>query len=518
MAQARDEAGDSQLTSGRDPSSRIIRVSVKTPQDCQEFMLAENSSIHHLKKLISRRLHCDTDRLMLIFTGKILRDQDIMSHCGILDGTIVHLVVRTHLKGSGSPGTLPGPTGHSTHHSAPSASEGAGMLARLGRLAQNSPDLADFFGQLAQLLMATPESMVQFLGDPLVQGLASEKPANASHVSESSRLVQKWVPALKALDTLQNPAQQQELLQADKQRLEALKAVPGGDNAMRPVCSDMQQLMLSIMALLVASKVHCPDSELYRGKANAHSSTDTTTIIPITCAPAKPLAQEVSAGAVAQVRGMASSQANSGCRTGLLDLYSGHDLPSQDSQKPMEKTTLTSQLRPSPSVLHTALHVLQQNPALLHQLATGSPLRHHMLLLLIITNPQALQALIQIEQGLQILSREFPGLRPFLWNPARPRGARGVPETRGRRRDHRADLVQSTLAILQLLHALTNACSQSTQSSLSSFLFTEGLYQQELEQLKALGFADRDANLQALMATGGNIYAAIERLLGVPQI
>ena len=131
MARAREEAGDRWLVSGREPSSHIIRVSVKTPQDCQEFMLAENSSIRHFKKQISKRLHCDTDRLVLIFSGKILQDQDILSRRGILDGTTVHLVVRTCVKGTlPGPSTLPGPAGHCTHRSEPSTSERPRMLAR----------------------------------------------------------------------------------------------------------------------------------------------------------------------------------------------------------------------------------------------------------------------------------------------------------------------------------------------------------------------------------------------------
>lgn len=39
-------------------------------------------------------------------------------------------------------------------------------------------------------------------------------------------------------------------------------------------------------------------------------------------------------------------------------------------------------------------------------------------------------------------------------------------------------------------------------------------FQQQLEQLNSMGFVNREANLQALIATGGDINAAIERLLG----
>ncbi|CAO2582509.1 Ubqln1 [Lemmus lemmus] len=510
MARAREEAGDSQLVSGREPSSRIIRVFVKTPQDCQEFLLAENSNVHRFKKQISKFLHCDSDRLVLIFSGKILRDQDILSQRGILDDSTVHVVVRTRLKGSACTGTLAGPTGHLTHRSEPSA--------RLGRLARTSPDLADFFSQLVQLLTTAPESVVQFLEEPLIQGLTNEKQVNSLHVPESSKTVQKRDPALKFPETIPKPTRQQEVLQEHKQRLEAPKAVPGGDNAMRPGCSEIQQIILSTLALLVASLGHISGSELCRGEATSnHSSSDPTATIPATSTPARPLAQEVSTGGVTQVKGIVSSQVSSGCRPGTLDLQLYSDLPFQESQQPVEKAPLTNQSRLSTSVLCRALNVLQQNPALLHQLATGSPLLHHMPLLPILTNPRALQALLQIEQGLQILSREVPELGPFLRDSTKPRGARGAPETRGRRQAHREDTTQPSLAFLQLFHSLANACSQLNQTLLSSALLTEGRYQQELEQLKALGFANHDANLQALIATDGDIHAAIERLLGAPQ-
>ncbi|XP_021024044.1 ubiquilin-3-like [Mus caroli] len=509
MARAREEAGDSQLVSGREPSSRIIRVSVKTPQDCQEFFLAENSNVRRFKKQISKYLHCNADRLVLIFTGKILQDQDILSQRGILDGSTVHVVVRSRLKGSACTGTLVGPTGQCTHRSEPSA--------KPGRLARTSPDLADFFSQRVQLLPAAPESVVQFLEDPLIQGLANEKQANGVHIPETSKMVQKRDPALKFPETLQKPAQQQEVLQEHKQRLEALKAVPGGDNAMHPSYSDIHQVMLSTLALLVASKGHISGLELCRGETNnAHSSSDPTTI-PATSPLVRTLAQEVSTGGVSQVKGIVSSQASLGCRPGTLDLHSGSDIPCQESQQPVEKVPLTCQPRLSPCVLRLALTVLQQNLSLAHQLATGSPLLHHLPLLPILTNPRALQALLQIEEGLQILSREVPELGPLFRDSAKPRGARGAQETRGRRQAHREDTTQHSLAFLQLFHSLARACSHSSQTALPTSLFTEGQYQQELEELKALGFANRDANLQALVATDGDIHAAIEMLLGAPQ-
>ena len=40
------------------------------------------------------------------------------------------------------------------------------------------------------------------------------------------------------------------------------------------------------------------------------------------------------------------------------------------------------------------------------------------------------------------------------------------------------------------------------------------LYHEQLGQLTAMGFTDSEANIRALTATGGNVEAAVERLLG----
>lgn len=46
----------------------------------------------------------------------------------------------------------------------------------------------------------------------------------------------------------------------------------------------------------------------------------------------------------------------------------------------------------------------------------------------------------------------------------------------------------------------------------------EQRYQSQLEQLAAMGFVNREANLQALIATFGDINAAVERLLALGQL
>ncbi|XP_036601851.1 ubiquilin-1-like [Trichosurus vulpecula] len=513
MAGAREEAGDSRLVAGREPPPRIITVTAKTPQECQEFTLAENCSVREFKEQISKRLNCDVNRLVLIFTGKILRDQDTLNQRGVLDGTTVYLVVRNRFPGftrschtTTTPATSNQPLPGSNSPGASPRTGASGLLARLGRIARCSPDLADFLGHLAQLLMAVPEAVVQFLDDPSIQGLLGETPSstNPSSGSGPGRLMAQpqTAPPAQANETvpeaLRSPALLRELLmlRADERGLGALKAVPGGDNALRQVYADIQQLMLTVPASPPRSK----------GPTSLSGPSSSS-----------PSAGPLRLGNVGRVLG-ASTQDTSPYSSSMPNLCMGLGPGSQDVSPTISKGSLPGPSIPSASALRNALHVLHQNPTLLHQLTAGSPLRPRLPLLPILTNPRALQAWLQIEQGLQTLSMEIPGLGPCLRGSGRPRGGHGGGVAGGS--NSRVSNQQPTLAVLQLLQALAHASPNTLQTPPPPPLPpppTEGRFQQELEQLKAMGFSNHDANLQALIATGGDIYAAIERLLGPPQ-
>ncbi|PKU33725.1 ubiquilin-1 [Limosa lapponica baueri] len=128
------------------------------------------------------------------------------------------------------------------------------------------------------------------------------------------------------------------------------------------------------------------------------------------------------------------------------------------------------------------------------------------------SNPRAMQALLQIQQGLQTLATEAPGLIPGFNPGLGGLGSTGAPtgstvpssvpgeNTSGAAEPGHQQFVQ------QMLQALAGANAQLQNP--------EVRFQQQLEQLSAMGFLNHEANLQALIATGGDISAAIERLLG----
>lgn len=138
----------------------------------------------------------------------------------------------------------------------------------------------------------------------------------------------------------------------------------------------------------------------------------------------------------------------------------------------------------------------------------------------ILTNPRAMQALLQIQQGLQTLQTEAPGLVPSLGSfgtsrtpvplagnsgsaAEAPTPSPGLPGT--------PPPTAGSSAQQQLMQQMIQLLAGSGNSQVP---MPEARFQQQLEQLNSMGFVNREANLQALIATGGDINAAIERLLG----
>lgn len=57
--------------------------------------------------------------------------------------------------------------------------------------------------------------------------------------------------------------------------------------------------------------------------------------------------------------------------------------------------------------------------------------------------------------------------------------------------------------------------SSNTSNTSSSNVNYEEKYKTQLEQMEVMGFTNKETNLEALKATGGNVEAAIERLFNM---
>ncbi|XP_056301184.1 ubiquilin-4-like [Pseudoliparis swirei] len=227
---------------------------------------------------------------------------------------------------------------------------------------------------------------------------------------------------------------------------------------------------------------------------------------------------------------------------GLGDLFgqgvrssSFMEMQQQVRSQLMSNTQMLSQIAGNPMVQN-----MMSNPDLMRQMLAGNPQMQQLVeqtpdlssmfnnpevlrqmqspeTLSMMTNPRAMQALMQIQQGLQTLQTEAPGFMSRI----SPGGLAVPPATGGSippeippppamatgSSPSSAASPPDQQLLQQMLQMFAGGRPQSQSGT------PEVRFQQQLDQLNTMGFIDHQANLQALIATGGDVNAAIERLL-----
>uniref|UniRef100_A0A8C8FIZ8 Ubiquilin 4 n=1 Tax=Oncorhynchus tshawytscha TaxID=74940 RepID=A0A8C8FIZ8_ONCTS len=532
------------------------------------------------KEEISKRFNAKQDQLVLIFAGKILKDGDTLNQHGIKDGLTVHLVIKTAPKttvggtsqssasSSGTPqanssinpsavpnaSTTPGtgPTPASTQP--PNLLSGFGDLSSLSGMGMGSANFMEMQQQMQRQLMSNPEMLSQIMDNPLVQNMMSnpdlmrqmivtnpqmqqlmERNPEISHMLNNPELMRQ------TMELARNPAMMQEMMRNQDRALSNLESIPGGYNALRRMYTDIQEPMFSAAREQVAI---IPANTIYSGVQP--SRTENREPLPNPWGPPGTSPSEsrgtgASTTTTSSAGGTAPSASNplginaSGLGNGVFGSPGMQSLMQQISENPQLMQNMLSA-----PYMRSMMQSLAQNPELASQAMLNNPLfagntqlqeqlRHQMPVFLqqmqnpeslsVMTNPRAMQALMQIQQGLQTLQTEAPGLMPSLAPgeiPVIPPTTGGSvapenlpPPTQGSNPTAATNPSQQQQ---QLMQQMLQMFAGGGGGSLT--LTPEVRFQQQLDQLSAMGFINREANLQALIATGGDINAAIERLLG----
>ncbi|KAM4754172.1 ubiquilin-1-like isoform 5-T5 [Cyanocitta cristata] len=525
---------------------RIIKITVKTPKEKEEFAVPETSSIQQFKEEISKHFKSHTDQLVLIFAGKILKDQDTLIQHGIHDGLTVHLVIKMQNRSQDHPGQQTHTTGSitttsisSSNTSAPTSTNinsfalgGLGGLTGLSSLGLNASNFSELQSQMQRQLMSNPEMMVRIMENPFVQSMLSnpdlmrqlimanpqmqqlvQRNPEISHMLNNPDIMRQ------TLELARNPAMMQEMMRNQDRALSNLESIPGGYNALRRMYTDIQEPILSAaqeqfggnpFASLVSNESSGGDSQ--------PSRTENRDPLPNPWAPQSSSQNSTSTSISGESSGSNnvgnSTSASTGQSSTIPNLGPGlgvgmFNTPGMQSlfQQITENPQLMQNMLSAP-YMRSMMQSLSQNPDLAVQMQNPDTLSA-------MSNPRAMQALLQIQQGLQTLAMEAPGLIPGFNPVLGGLGSTGAPTgstvpssipsenttpVSGATEPGHQQFVQQMLQAL----AGTNAQLQNP----------EVRFHQQLEQLSAMGFLNHEANLQALMATGGDISAAIERLLG----
>ncbi|KAM6218126.1 ubiquilin-4 [Rhynchocyon petersi] len=457
--------------------------------------------------------------------------------------------------GGPSPGAGEGPPSATT-----SILSGFGGILGLGSLGLGSANFMELQQQMQRQLMSNPEMLSQIMENPLVQDMMSnpdlmrhmimanpqmqqlmERNPEISHMLNNPELMRQ------TMELARNPAMMQEMMRNQDRALSNLESIPGGYNALRRMYTDIQEPMFSAAREQFGNN---PFSSL-AGNSDSSSSqplrTENREPLPNPWSPSPPTSQAPGSGGEG-TGGSGTSQVHptvsnpfginaASLGSGMFNSPEMQALLQQISENPQLMQNVISA-----PYMRSMMQTLAQNPDFAAQMMVNVPLfagnpqlQEQLRLQLpvflqqmqnpeslsVLTNPRAMQALLQIQQGLQTLQTEAPGLVPSLSSFGMPRtpapstgsNAGSAPEVPNSSPSTPATSspAAASSAQQQLMQQMIQLLAGSGNSQVQ---MPEVRFQQQLEQLNSMGFINREANLQALIATGGDINAAIERLLG----
>lgn len=545
-----------------------ITVQVKTPKEKQTVEIEENATIRQFKEAISAKFsNAPVENLCLIFAGKIMKDQDNLSTHNVKDGMTVHLVIKQG--GAASPSNTavaaPAPSSAPTNTSTPSSTStpsdpaqspfglgGFGGLAGMGQLGMGSANFMEMQQRMQRDLMGNPDMLRQVLDNPLTQSLMSN-PDVIRQMLESNPQMQEVMernPEIRQMlnnpevlrqmmEIARNPSRLQEMTRTMDRQMQNLESMPGGQAILQRMYRDVQEPVLNAMG------GPNPFQDL-RGQGNSPAptpSTETTAPAPNPWAPAgsspqpAPGASNATTGAGAPLGGALGQNggmfSTPGMQSLLGQMRDNPTLMSQMMSAPYMQSMFSS-LAANPdqaSAMLSSSPMFAGNPALQQQISSMMP---QMLQQMqnpqtqqLMSNPEALQAIMQIQQGMDRLrtaapelyqSMGLPTMPPVLVptssNPASP----AAPNTADTTTPTTTAPTASTIPAPgvpnpdQFSQFMTQMMGQMRQGNPDQA--PEERFASQLEQLASMGFVDRQANVQALIATMGDVNAAVERLLG----
>ncbi|KAI9277474.1 hypothetical protein BY458DRAFT_505085 [Sporodiniella umbellata] len=411
-----------------------INVRPSTGQIFKVEVDINSTTVHGLKKIIAASMgDVSPDDLKLVFSGRILKNEDSCSEYKIAEGNTVH-VVRSGtnrvpiqqepippIPATPSPANLPGLAGSMNLDINPFAGEMGmpNMDPEVVRQMMDSPFM--------QGLLDNPEfirSMV--MNNPQIKAIAEQNPEIGHLMTDPSFLRQ-------SMEMMRNPELMREMQRNNDRALSNIEAIPGGFNHLRRMYSTIQEPMESAMSPSGIRSSEEANERLAR-QLNVESVPDNslnTQALPNPWAPP----------------------------------------PSQQQQTTRSNTTpsaSTSGQNPFASLFGGASPFSQQQPQAQSNNSTTPAVPFW-------ADPNFIQASMRMQQSL--LS--------------------------GQSQNNSSNLFQ------QMMMGTPN--NNSTPSSTEP---PEVRFRDQLVQLEEMGFLEKDANVRALLATGGNVEAAVEYLLG----
>ncbi|XP_042543156.1 ubiquilin-like protein [Dipodomys spectabilis] len=576
----------------------VSRVKVNTAGNLKDFTLADNTSVKQLKEKLSAHFNCRTDQIVLVFMGRLLKDQDTLSQRGIADGHTIHLVIKSK-NGSRSltnpsqilPTKEPCHRDRNTTEKSKEGNQPAGVsqvpvepaLPVESIPVEPALPVESNASKVQNLEVDNSQNLTQVLANPSIQYLLSntefiqqlisghsdmlllmQQNPEISHVLDNSEVLGQTLGLARNLAVMQEVMQLHQPARNLQHPLNlppylGSETIPNRINVLDPTYANFHDQML-----------HSTQDPFGGNSFIALLADQVQEQVQPTSLPPRPFQEQrdprtpINHMNPSGISSIASTQTNfnrihstSRVNTGMIKdqshvsgIQHSARIPSLPSisitQKPQEAGTNASGLGQKLEGLqmlddqtktqitggmiqllmnhpHLAAQMMlflsmpqlselwrQQLPTFLQQSQTSN-------LLVALANPKASQAILQIEQGLQLLATEtpilLPWVAPYLWGlgwlpapscsyPDTEPWPWNVPETA---EPKNPECCPRHEAVLQSLQSLSGDPSHPVQGP-------ENNFRKQMEILQAMGFANHHANLQALIANKGDTNAAIRQL------
>ncbi|CAF0767942.1 unnamed protein product [Rotaria sordida] len=560
-----------------------LKLNIKTPKDKKDISIDANSTIKQLKDLVANEFSTSIDQICLIYSGKILKDDEDLKKHDIKDGVTVHLVIRAPKSDTTIPSDSTSPTFSRTQREPPTRPTPTQQPNPTGTfpfgLGGNIPGMdnlnfGDMQQQLQQQIMSNPAQLRQLMDSPVIQSITSnpdllrslllsnpqirdlmERNPEISHLLNNPDLLRQ------TMEFARNPTALQELMRNHDRALSNLESIPGGFNALQRIYHDVQEPMYSAAQEQFGNN---PFAQLLTGNENTTTSrTENTDPLPNPWAPRNTSAAAASSR---QTQPSSTNTTNTQQQQQQQQQPTASALPTNTTGSspslisPMMQNYM-SQLMQNPRLLESVLNApymqplmdsLATNPDISRQMVANNPmfannpeLREQMLNALptmteqmrnpevqaLMQNREALEAIQQVHEGLQRLHAAAPDLFQAGDLPAglrfNPSSLSSPANTGTTSSSSSSSTAQSTSSNSTSRTDTGNTPSSNDPNNYAG-VFAQMLnmmsnqnintppdqrYAVQLEQLVSMGFTNREANIQALAATMGDVNAAVERLL-----
>ncbi|EHB05495.1 Ubiquilin-1 [Heterocephalus glaber] len=191
---------------------KIMKVTVKTRKEKEEFAMPENSSVQQFKEEISKCFISHTDQLVLIFSGKILKDQDTAfsdKNRDLLPNPRAPQTSQSSSASSTTTNTVSGTAGSFTSGTAGQSTTGPNLVPGVGTSMFNTPGMQSLLQQITE----NPQLVQNMLSAPYMRSMMqslSQNPDLAAQMQNPD-----------TLSAMSNPRAMQALLQI-QQNLQTL--------------------------------------------------------------------------------------------------------------------------------------------------------------------------------------------------------------------------------------------------------------------------------------------------------